>query len=477
MIRLGGYQDQGQRKEQQDSFGFFESNDNEFLRHAGKLIIVADGMGGLAQGKDASQLAIKKFIESYKSKKSDESVSIALLKALHFCNDSVYEYSENQGKDGKIGTTLVAVVIRNNELFWISVGDSRIYLIQQDQLSLLTTDHSYETKLEELYARGKISKEDIDSHPQKASLTSYIGSEEIDYIARNTSPLKIFNQDKVLLCSDGLYSRLKDSEFLSLITNDPTQSCKNLVEKKLSLKIKSQDNLTAAIIQKTGEAISPNKNNNFLPFIGIAILAIVLFMFLNESSNDPDLNEILNNELMVGEEATKEELIFKDDESDPEENEDNQGLSTQNEESTISDEENPTNDKISSKESEMEVSKEAITEDTVSEIDLPNEDIATEKMINEINSISMDEPIEEMINEINLISDEMPTEKKENEEDKTINNAQEVDESNSNEIISEKKKLPADSVEIIEGDLVEDFKDLELECKIWTPECPSGPRI
>lgn len=473
MIRLGGYQDQGQRKEQQDSFGFFESNDNEFLRHAGKLIIVADGMGGLAQGKDASQLAIKKFIESYKSKKSDESVSIALLKALHFCNDSVYEYSESQGKDGKIGTTLVAVVIRNNELFWISVGDSRIYLIQQDQLSLLTTDHSYETKLEELYARGKISKEDIDSHPQKASLTSYIGSEEIDYIARNTSPLKIFNQDKVLLCSDGLYSRLKDSEFLSLINNDPTQSCKNLVEKKLSRKIKNQDNLTAAIIQKTGEAISPNKNNNFLPFIGIAILAIVLFMFFNESSNDPDLN----NELVVDEDVTKEELIIKDDESDPEENEDNQGLGTKNEESTISDEENPTNDIISSKESEIEVSKEAITEDTESEIDLPNEDIAIEKMKNEIDSTSMDESTEEIIKDINLISDEMPTEKKENEEDKTITNAQEVDELNSNEIISEEKKLPADSVEIIEGDLVEDFKDLELECKIWTPECPSGPRI
>ena len=80
MIRLGGFQDQGKRKEQQDAYGFFDSKDNEFLKHAGKLVIVADGMGGLAQGKDASQLAIKKFIESYKCKKPDESISIALLK-------------------------------------------------------------------------------------------------------------------------------------------------------------------------------------------------------------------------------------------------------------------------------------------------------------------------------------------------------------------------------------------------------------
>ena len=414
MIRLGGFQDQGKRKEQQDAYGFLDSKDNEFLKHAGKLVIVADGMGGLAQGKDASQLAIKKFIESYKCKKPDESISMALLKALHFCNDSVYEYSESQGKDGKIGTTLVAVVIRNNELFWISVGDSRIYLIQQDQLSLLTTDHCYETKLEELYAQGKISKEDVDSHPQKASLTSYIGSEEIDYIDRNTSPLKIFNQDKVLLCSDGLYSRLKDSEFLSLIDNDPTQSCKNLVEKKLSLNIKSQDNLTAAIIQKTGEVRSSQESNNkLLPFIGLAILAIFLFMIFNNSSNDPILNENLNEEKIADEDPTKEDLTYKFYDPNPNKNEVDQDLNEENKESIVSEQKDLAINDSPPVELEVEISKET-----------PPEETTDEKIPNELTSILEEVATEEISNELTSISKEVTTEEIPNEE-VTIGNTQE----------------------------------------------------
>tara|TARA_Y100001970_G_scaffold132627_1_gene163706 strand:+ start:8009 stop:9526 length:1518 start_codon:yes stop_codon:yes gene_type:complete len=293
MTILAGYQDQGKRKEQQDSYGSFESKDKSFEEHAGKLAIVADGMGGLAQGKEASSLAIKKFIESYKQKKREEGIASALLRSMHYCNKAVYEFSESQGMDGKIGTTLVAAVLQGNNLYWISVGDSRIYLQQQGQLSLLTTDHSYESKLAELVAQGKISKEDADSHPQKASLTSYIGAEEIEIVDRNTSPLKCFKSNKILLCSDGLYSRLTHEDISALMNANPLTGCKNLVAKKLSMNIKKQDNLTAVIMEQgnisNGSRNMPSTNNNSLIFISFIIIAAAIYMYFKP---EEDLNSL-----------------------------------------------------------------------------------------------------------------------------------------------------------------------------------------
>lgn len=323
MIKLGGYQDQGKRKEQQDSFGFLDSKNKEFEKHAGKLAIVADGMGGLAQGKDASTIAIKKFIESYSQKTPQDTVPVALLRALHHSNKAVFEYSETQGKDGRIGTTLVASVIKDNELFWVSVGDSRIYLLQKGQVSLLTTDHCYETKLEELYAEGKVTREDVDSHPQKASLTSYIGSEEIEYIHRNTSPLKISDQDKVLLCSDGLYSRLSDQDLISLVTDDPAASCKRLVEKKLSMAIKSQDNLTAVLMKYSGGSKSEGNSQiggNPLIIFSIVIFIIAGYLFFNQPAveDEKDLEVVAEEKIQessVEDSSTSSEMV--EEELDP----------------------------------------------------------------------------------------------------------------------------------------------------------------
>ena len=317
MILSGGFQDQGKRKEQQDAFGILESTDKIFNAHAGKLAVVADGMGGLAQGKEASSLAIKVFTETYRKKLPEEEIATALLRSLHLCNKAVYQFSEDQGMDGKIGTTLVACVIHGDDLYWISVGDSRIYLIQNNSISLLTTDHSYESRLEELVAQEKISLEDANSHPQKASLTSYIGSEEIDLIGRNTNPLKCFDTDKVLLCSDGLYSRLKDAEIVSLTNADPKTASKNLVEKKLSMKIKNQDNLTSVILQKNGGAsMSKSSENSFPAIAAVAIILIIAtYMFFKPSEADlsiPLITETQDKETLV--ESVVEESVIKESE-------------------------------------------------------------------------------------------------------------------------------------------------------------------
>ena len=472
MIRFGAHQNQGKRKEQQDSFGFYDSKDAEFEKHAGKLAIVADGMGGLAQGKDASEMAIKKFIESYSHKKPEESVSVALLRALHYSNARVFEYSESQGKDGKIGTTLVAAVIKDNELFWISVGDSRIYLLQQDQISLLTTDHSYETRLEELYAQGKIEKEDAESHPQKASLTSYIGSEEIEYIARNTSPLKIFPNDKVLLCSDGLYSRFKNNDFVSIIGADPTQSCKNLVEEKLKLNIKSQDNLTAAILQKggSGKIAKNTQSNNTLLFVFVAIAAIVGYMLLGNKQDEMNSQPSLS----IGDPVDKvEELNDKTSSID-------------------------NLDKTSIQENKIDVLKEEVqeVENSFVEMETQDKDTSFEEETNsditlideksQVNELDISEEDSEKSSKIDIDNSEdspligstlLPTEDTEiMTQDDSVEQNEILEETQveSPETV-EKDSAKEPEYEIVEGDLT--TEDPEEKCKFYGPDCPDGIRI
>ena len=90
MILSAGFQAQGSRKEQQDSYGILHKKDKNFISHAGVLAIVADGMGGLAQGREASQIAVKSFIKAYEEKLPTETVDSALLRSLHSCNREVF---------------------------------------------------------------------------------------------------------------------------------------------------------------------------------------------------------------------------------------------------------------------------------------------------------------------------------------------------------------------------------------------------
>jgi len=287
MILSAGFQAQGSRKEQQDSYGILEKKDKSFISHAGVLAVVADGMGGLAQGREASQLAVKSFISAYKMKKPDESVDSALLRSLHACNKEVFQFSESQDLEGKLGTTIVAAVIQDNNLNWISVGDSRIHLIQQNEITCLTTDHNYESQLNELLAKGEITKEEVISHPQSAALTSFVGGEDISIIGRNTSPIKCFDTDQVMLSSDGLYSRLTDKEIISITNKNPGISVKELINKKLGMKAKNQDNLTAVILQKKDKAV-PKTNNVYAAVSLLTIIGLFIFLAIDKPFSTTD---------------------------------------------------------------------------------------------------------------------------------------------------------------------------------------------
>ena len=244
----GNAQHIGAREQQQDSFGFSDPSDKSFVRHGGFLGVVADGMGGLANGREASATAVRSFLAAYQAKPASESVVDALSRSLGEANQAVRRIVEN-GSANDAGTTLAAAAVLDRELYWIAAGDSRIYWLHDDELTQLTADHTYAAMLNRQVALGKISRSEAENHPERASLTSYLGQSEPAFTDRNLKPLLLGDGDGVVLCSDGFYRALASDEIVNGFRGNPQHACDSLVEFVVSKGRKQQDNLTVIALK------------------------------------------------------------------------------------------------------------------------------------------------------------------------------------------------------------------------------------
>ena len=254
----GNAQHIGARSEQQDSFGFSDFDNADFIKHAGILSVVADGMGGLALGKESSAIAVQTFLATYAAKEPDEKITAVLDKSLHSANRAVNRRAAEAGVEGEAGTTLVAVVIHEGKLYWISAGDSRIYLYRQGLLRQLTTDYNYGRVLDRMAEKGEISLSEAASHPSRAALTSYLGKAEVDeYDRPSDMALDLLSGDKVLLASDGLFGFLPEEDIVRLMASEPQHAAEALVQGTVARHFPYQDNVTVAVL---GYDLPPVKN-------------------------------------------------------------------------------------------------------------------------------------------------------------------------------------------------------------------------
>lgn len=288
-VVLGNAQHQGSRKEQQDDFGFSDTEDLAFTSHGGVLAVVTDGMGGLAQGREASLFAKRTMLQKYEEKSTDETIPQALRKALDAANASVVEMAQGANLEGQIGTTLAAAVIKDDELYWISVGDSHIYLCRQGEIFQLNTDHDYARHLALEVEKGTISPEEAANHPQRQALTSYVGHPNLSEIDQNEAPITLEPDDRILLCSDGLYKTLSEEEIIRVVNQQPQHAAEELIGSALAKGKTNQDNVTVAILAYESETetlfsiqaqkeslLLQSRNNINSKFIIIFILLVSL---------------------------------------------------------------------------------------------------------------------------------------------------------------------------------------------------------
>lgn len=254
---LGNAQHQGDREAQQDSFGFSQADDSQFLLHAGVAAVVADGMGGLAHGDAASRMAVRSFLSAYAAKTRDEAITDALRRCMNVAQQYVCETASQLGAGEEIGTTLAAVVLRDQELYWIAAGDSAIFLVRNGRLRNLPQPHVYARELDQRVSSGEISTEDALRDPQRESLTSYLGVRGLTAVDANTRPLILGADDCVLLASDGLFKTLSESEILAALEGSMQQRCEALVRATIAKGLAGQDNVTVLAMALDEEPVAP----------------------------------------------------------------------------------------------------------------------------------------------------------------------------------------------------------------------------
>ena len=203
------------------------------------LFVVADGMGGHEAGEVASAIAVESVLRAAPGHTDPDALDAAVRQA----NLAVIEAArDGRGKPG-MGTTMTAATIEGDELVVAQVGDSRAYLLHDGALQRLTRDHSL---VAELVQQGRITEEEARYHPQRSVITRALGSDPT--MRPDVYSLNVVAGDRLMLCSDGLYSMVDDARIADVMRAqpDPQGCCDMLVNEAISNG--GLDNVTVVVV-------------------------------------------------------------------------------------------------------------------------------------------------------------------------------------------------------------------------------------
>lgn len=233
----------GSRESQQDSLFVGE-------KEGAILAVVCDGMGGMSGGERASELAVSMLAESFFTQEIPYVPAFYKDMAVKM-DEAVYSLRDGEKLMGA-GTTIVSVLVNSAGVYWLSVGDSKIYLYRKGQLLCPVAAHNYRLLLDQMLAEGKIDAEKYASEEKKAeALISYLGLGGISRMEINQNPFQPEPGDQILLCSDGLYKSLSDAEIQHILEHrmSPEVKAKMLLDRALEAGGRRQDNTSIILLQ------------------------------------------------------------------------------------------------------------------------------------------------------------------------------------------------------------------------------------
>jgi len=228
------------RSENQDFGALTTPKEESGSPAGGRLLIVADGMGGHRGGATSSRIATETVKAQYLGSETKD-VATALHDALTRANARVYSESQTNPDLRGMGTTTSALVIRGTEGWFAHVGDSRIYMVRGDAVKQLTEDHSL---VAVMVREGLLTAAEAENHPRRNVLQRSIGvGEEVDIDIRG--PIELQENDTFVLCSDGLHGLVKENEIKDIAKLPIQQAANDFV--KLALERGAPDNVTVIV--------------------------------------------------------------------------------------------------------------------------------------------------------------------------------------------------------------------------------------
>lgn len=238
---------QGSRDYQED---YYEICTEQFKGSNSCLVVLCDGMGGHSGGALASHIAATAFVNEFITS-NKQSPSDALAKSLTEAHLAIKTEVSNNSAPPDMGTTLVAVYVSDNDIHWLSVGDSHLYLYRKGGVIKLNDDHSMAAVLDDLVEIGRLEPEEAVSDPQRNALRSYVSIDDIPLVDIQSELNYLSSKDKLILASDGLDTiPLKDIE--TIIDKNKNKS-PDIISSKLLTAVElagtaNQDNASIVVI-------------------------------------------------------------------------------------------------------------------------------------------------------------------------------------------------------------------------------------
>lgn len=256
-VKIGMSSIIGTRKNQEDAiFGHTDGKE--------AVAVVCDGMGGLAGGELASKAAVESFAGAWFGWEKNGDIPSFLEEEAKKADEKVFCQENENGERIHAGTTIVAAVIEDGKLYWLSVGDSRLYIARGDEILSVCREHNYRLTLDMRLVQGEITQEEYAAEEYRAdALTSYLGMGNISLMDINQNPFLLQDGDIVLLSSDGLYRSLSEEEIRAILKEhekNMQEAAEALTSAALGEKKSGQDNTSVIamryeeiqILEKTG---------------------------------------------------------------------------------------------------------------------------------------------------------------------------------------------------------------------------------
>ncbi len=232
------------------------------LGDKGLVLVVSDGMGGALAGDVASRMAVDSVREMLMGSEEDDGCQSdlplvdCLKNATVYANLAIHLKSQEDSRCAGMGATFTGAAVRDDMLDLVQVGDSRAYLIRQDQIRLATKDQSL---VQQLVDVGQISEAEAETHMFRNVILQALGAQSD--VTPVTGRIRLRRGDTLLLCSDGLSGKLKAEDIQNIVLSNPelATACTELIAEANARG--GEDNITVVLARFNGDELETPTND------------------------------------------------------------------------------------------------------------------------------------------------------------------------------------------------------------------------